>query len=174
MTGDIWGMLGKKKNSNTLKIPAKKTTNTSNNTTASSTTQTTEAKPIKSPRVKPHRKQKVQVQKHAHQYTEPQYDLTDFNVSTSGDGNGIHITILYNGRPIYKFTLPKADFDTWQYRMDLNQKRQYVTVRVNATVFENNAQIVQAVIMAIYNTLDNIFAEVARIRAQAQAHIKMI
>jgi hypothetical protein len=169
MSTDIWGMLGRKRGQS-ITIPTKKTaTNTSNNTT------TVEAKPIKPPQVKAHKKTKVQVKKHIHQQT-TQNDLSAYDVSTTGDVNGIYITILYCGRPIYKFTLSKVDFDTWQYKMDMNQKRQYVTIRVNAnaTVFGNDAQIVQTVIMAIYNILNNIFDEAARMRSQQQAHRKMI
>jgi hypothetical protein len=140
MTGDIWGMLGKKK-STSITIPAKKTTNSSNNTTP--------AKPVnvKPPRVKAHKKQKVQVQQHSqtqHSQTQQtqQPDLNNYGVSTTGDANGIYISILYDGRPIYRFTLPKQDFDLLQYRMDANQRLQYVTVRVNANAiaFGNNAK----------------------------------
>jgi hypothetical protein len=170
MTGDIWGMFGKKKDSNTLTIPSKKTTNTSYNT--STTTQQTIAQPVKvkAPRVKPHKVQKQKVQ-HA-SVTEPNID--DFNVSTSADANGIYVTILYQNHTIYKFSLFKNDFDLWQYRMDANQRMQYVKVRVNAnaTAFGNNAQIVQTVIMSIYNILTNIFNEAARMRAQQQAQAR--
>ena len=69
---DIWGMLGKKKDSNTLTIPAKKT--------ATATAQPVQATKIKPPKVRPHKKTKVQVKKHT-EVTEPQID--DFDVSTS-------------------------------------------------------------------------------------------
>lgn len=162
-------MLGKM-NSNTLTIPAKKTTNTSNNTTAS-TQQTPTAQPvkIKAPRVKPHKVQKHKVQQHA-QVTEPQ--INDFNVSTSADANGIYVTILYNGRPIYKFSLFKNDFDLWQ-KMDANQKFQYIRIRVTPGSFGNDMQIVQAVIASIYQILNNIFSEAQRMK-QAQARRNMI
>ena len=174
---DIWSSFSKKKS--TLTIPGKKTNNNATSAptasaptaTATQTTATAQPKAIKPPRVKAHKKQKVQVQQHAH-VTEPSLD--DFDVSTSGDANGIYISILYQHQPIYKFTLPKP-FDTWQYRMDANQRLQFVKLRVNAnaTVFGNNAQIVQTVIMAIYNILNNIFAEAARMKSQ-QAHRNMI
>lgn len=170
MTNDIWGMLGKKKGQS-VTIPTKKTNNTSAPT--AQTTATAQPKTIKPPKVRAHKVQKHKVQRHA-QVTEPQ--INDFNVSTSGDANVIYINILYQNHPIYRFTLPKYDFDNWQYRMDANQRLQYVTVRVNAnaTVFENSMQIIQTVITAIYQILNNIFSEAQRMRAQQQARRSMI
>ena len=169
---NIWGMVSKKKSSNTLTIPAKKTT--SNNTpTANNTVQT---KTVTAPKVKAHKVKAHKVQQHIHQpQQQPQYNLSDFNVSTTGDQNAIYITILYNGHPIYKFTLPKQDFGTWQYRMDSNQRLQYVTVRIhaNGNAFNNDMRIIQPVILAIYQILTNIFAEAQRMKAQ-QAHKRMI
>ena len=140
-----------------------------NNT--SNTTASTQPVKIKPPKVRPHKTTKVQVR----QLTEvTEASLDDFDVSTSGDANGIYITILYNSRPIYKFMLSNGNYDNWRYRMDDNQKLQYVTMRVNAnaSVF-GNQQITQTVIMAIYTILNNIFAEAERIKAQ-QAQKRMI
>jgi hypothetical protein len=164
MSSDIWGLLGKKKGQS-VTIPAKKTTNnTPNNTTPTAQTATAQPVKIKAPRVKPHK-----VQQHKAQVAEPQID--DFNVSTTGDVNGIYISILYQNQPIYKFTLHKHDFDTWQYRMDANQKFQYVRMRITPASFGNDMQIIQAVIASIYQILNNIFAEAARMRAQAHRNM---
>lgn len=171
---DIWITLSKKKNSNssTIMIPAKKTNNTTSSAQTATTT-TAQPKTIKPPKVKAHKVKQHKAQPHQKQQA-PQLNLSDFNVATSGDANGIYINILYQSQPIYRFTLPKYDFDNWQ-RMDSNQKLQYVTVRVhtNANAFGNDMRVVQPVIMSIYQILNNIFAEAQKIRAQ-QARRGMI
>jgi hypothetical protein len=169
MSSDIWSTLSKKK-STSITIPSKKTTTSTNNTTCNSTSapNTATAKPVKT---KPPKVQKHKVQHHQAQVAEPQ--INDFNVSTSADANGIYISIFYNGHPIYRFTLPKQDFDLWGYKLDSNQKFQYVRMRVTPGSFGNDMQIVQAVIASIYQILQNIFSEAQRMK-QTQARRSMI
>jgi hypothetical protein len=165
MSIDIWSNHSKKKSTtNTLTIPTKKTT--SNNTLAEAATANTtvQAKKVKAPKVKPNKTPKTQVQKHSHQQdTEPQ--LSDYNLSVGGDANGIYITVTYRNQPIYKFTLLKQDFDSWQ-RMDSNMRLRYIRVRVIGSAFNNDIRIIQPVIIAIYQILTNIFTEAQRMKAQ--------
>ena len=145
MSSDIWGMLGKKKGQS-LVIPAKKTNNTQPQTTA-----TTQPAKIKTPKVKPHRVKKVQVQKHVHQHN-AQPALNDFTLEADGDINALYVIVMCRNQPVYRFTLPKTDYGTWQ-RMDLHQQRMYVQIRMDAGVFGNNAIILNAVIGAIIQIL---------------------
>jgi hypothetical protein len=177
MVDNIWSTHGKKESTNTLTIPTKKTTNNTSTTKTTATPKTTATvKPvkIKAPKVRAHKVQKHKVQKHLHQQT-TESQLSDYNLSVGGDSNAQYIIVTYRNQPVYRFTLPKTDYGTWQ-RMDLNQQRMYVQLRMDAGVFGNNAIIINAIINAVIQALNDIFAEAARIRTQQsqQAHRKMI
>jgi hypothetical protein len=166
--------LSKKKSANKLTIPVKKPTTKTNNTTTTTKTATTK---IKTSEVKPHKVQQhkakkvtpetVRVQKNAHQ----QPVLSDYNLAVGGDASGLHITVTYQNKPIYKFSLLRSDYDLWQ-RMTPDQKYFYIQTKLHDGVFGNNTNLIHAVVGGICHILNRIFADAARIRAhKAQRRI---
>jgi hypothetical protein len=173
---DIWGLLGKKKSTNSLTIPSKKTNNTASAPTANASTTTVQAKTVEAPKVRPHKVKKHRPQKHIHQQQVQQEamkpQLSDYRLATTGDQTGVHIATIYRDTPVHQFSLLRTDYALWQ-RMTPQQKYDFVRIRTNANAFGNDMSIVNAVIIGTVNVLNNIFAEAARIRTQ-QAHRNMI
>lgn len=156
MSSDIWSALSKKKKGQAVTIPEKKTNNTTSSAQTATTT-TAQPKPIKPPRVKPHKVQKHKAQK---MNAQPQQQplLSDFRLATTGDSTGVHIAVLYRDRPVHQFSLLRADYGLWQ-RLTPQQKYDYVRIRTNTNVFNNDMNIINAVINGTINVLNTLFAQ---------------
>jgi hypothetical protein len=167
MTNKIWLDL-RKKERNRLSIPSNQTkkaltTSTPTSTSSASPKTTVAQKPVK---VKPHKvkkvKAKAQVQQVQQTQKQPQYDLSDFSLSTNADANNIHITTMYQGQDVHAFTLPSIEYANWQ-RANFQQKYVYVLSKTNLIAFNNDFRMIQPVIIKTIQILDALFA-----RSQAQ------
>jgi hypothetical protein len=146
MSNDIWGLLPKKRK-NSLTIPGKKTTPATSSATSKTTDKTVKVKAVKPKKVK------TQFQ----QTQQPQNQLSDFRLQTSVDNVGIHITTTYLGTPIHQFTLPVAQYSNWQIT-NPQIKYNYVQSKTFANAFFGDLRLVQAVIQATINVIDNLFS----------------
>jgi hypothetical protein len=153
MTNDIWSMMNKKKN--TLTISAKPTNKVPTaSTPATATKAKTTDKTVKVKAVKP----KI-VKPLVQQTQQPQYQLSDFRLQTTADNLGIHIITTYLGTPIHQFILPVAEYGNWQIA-NPQIKYNYVQSKTFANAFFGDLRLVQAVIQATVNVIDDLFSRV--------------
>jgi len=159
---NVWGVFNKKKKS-TLSKPIK----ASNPAPKSPKVKPVNVKPeqvkpvkVKAPNVKP-------VKTQAHPQTTPVYQNTDFQFMTSVNPTGVTILANFRGKLIHKFILPQSDYALF-VGLNPQLKFNYVHVRVSPNAFWNDMQLVHAVVSTIFNVLDTLFAEAARIQQQQQ------
>lgn len=167
---NIWGLLSKINKANTLSVPTKPTktatTTTAPTNTASPTPKTIKPVKVKVKKVKPQQAQtQVQMQQQTQQM--PKYNLSDFKLATSGDAVGIHVHVLYQNQPIYKFTLPRTDYVAW-HRFSPQLKYDYVRIRVTPAFCGNDQNLIHQVILTICNILNTLFDNAVRQQTQQQ------
>ena len=97
----------------------------------------------------------------------PQLQISDFKLQTSVDNIGIHITTMYLGNAIHRFTLPVAEYGKWQ-SMTAQHKHMYVQARTFVNAFGNDLMIIQTVIQSTIQVLNNLFAKAQAQQQQAQ------
>lgn len=167
MTNDnIWGMLSKKKKTNTLSTKLVQTA------TQPAKATTPQAQPVKPVKVKAHKVKKVQVQQPQQAQVKIQqtqqvqkYNPADIKLATNADASGIHIFVLYQNQPVHQITLLKIHYVLWN-QASPQTKYDFVKSQINPAVLGNDANLVHQVVLTACNILNTLFAEAARIQVQ--------
>ena len=146
---NLWNLLGRKKESESVSTPKRQ-----DHVTKSVEIQ--KAKPPKA--VKTRKVNSVKAQQAPKQaQQQPQFQLSDFSLSTTTSANNIIIITMYQGQGIHVFTLPSIEYANWQ-RANYQQRYAYVLSKTNLIAFNNDFRIIQAVITKTIQILDAIFA----------------
>jgi hypothetical protein len=87
--------------------------------------------------------------------------LSDYRLAISGDSTGVHISILCKGNPVTQFNLLRSDYAPWK-RMTPDQQYIFVRTKLPDNYFDDN--ITNAIVSAICDILNDMFAEGKRLQ----------
>jgi hypothetical protein len=125
-------------------------------------------KKVKPAKVKPRKINTVKAQQAPQQaQQQPQYNLSDFSLSTAKSANNIIIITMYQGQGIHVFTLPSLEYQRWQ-RANYQQKYAYILSQTDIFAFNNDVRVIQAVTAKTIRILDSIFFRAQALVAQLQ------